>query len=186
MTAQENAPRGPLFSFPLRVLTIASVLLIGGLVVGFLLPGEWEVERTTVLPAPPDRVFPWLDDPRLWGEWAPLADVDPSFSGPERGAGATRSWNDPEVGDGRFTIVSSEPGREVSYRVEVQEGGMVTEGTLVLQPDGAGTRVTWRERGDFGWNPLLGYVARTMDRTQGRQMEAALQRLGERVRPPGG
>jgi len=40
----------------------------------------------------------------------------------------------------------------------------------------------WRERGDFGWNPLLGYVARTMDRTQGAQMEAALARLAERVR----
>jgi hypothetical protein len=182
-----GAPRTakPLVSFPLKVLWGAIGLLVLALVVGLALPGRWEVERSATLPAPPGEVFRWMDDPRRWDDWAPLGNVRPTFSGPERGAGATRSWDDPEVGDGVFTIVSSEADRAVSYRVEVQEGRMVTEGTLSLEPEGAGTRVVWRERGDFGRNPLLGYMARSMDRLQGAQMVAALARLSERVTTAG-
>jgi uncharacterized protein YndB with AHSA1/START domain len=128
---------------------------------------------------PPAAVFPWLDDPRRWDEWAPLGDVETTFSGPARGSGAMRSWDDPEMGDGRFTILTAEADREVRYRVEVQEGALITQGTLRLAPEGAGTRVTWTEVGDFGPNPLMGYTALGMDRMQGNQMENALRRLAE-------
>ena len=174
----------PLVSFPLKVLTAAIGLLVLGVAVGFLLPGRWEVERSAVLPAPPAEVFPWLDDPRRWDRWAPLGDVRATFSGPARGTGATRTWDDPEIGDGAFTIRSSVPDREIAYRVDVQDGRMVTEGTLRLEPEGSGTRVVWHERGDFGPNPLLGYVAGAMDRTQGAQMEAALARLAGLLATP--
>ena len=167
------------FSFPLKVLAGASALLILALVVGFLLPGRWEVERSVVVAAPPAAVYPWLDDPHGWDRWAPLGDVKSTFSGPARGAGATRSWDDPDLGDGTFTILAAEPDRAVQYRVEVQEGTLVTQGTLSLAPEGAGTRVTWTEVGDFGSNPLMGYTALGMDRMQGNQMENALRRLSE-------
>jgi hypothetical protein len=81
-----------------------------------------------------------------------------------------------------FTILSTILDREVRYRVEVQGGRMVTEGTLRLSAEGTGTRVTWQEQGDFGRNPLFGYLARSMDRMQGAQMEGSLARLGEQVR----
>jgi uncharacterized protein YndB with AHSA1/START domain len=167
------------FSFPLKVLAGASALLITALVVGFLLPGRWEVERSVLVPAPPEAVFSWLDDPRRWDDWAPMGDVESVFSGPERGSGATRSWDDPEMGDGRFTILAARDDREVQYRVEVQEGALITQGTLRLSPEGAGTRVTWTEVGDFGPNPLMGYTALGMDRMQGNQMENALRQLAE-------
>jgi uncharacterized protein YndB with AHSA1/START domain len=183
--SEAEAPRsGPLFSFPLKVLTAASSLLALFLLVGVVLSGRWAVERSATLPAPPAAVFPWVDDPRRWDEWAPLGDIQATFSGPAHGAGAARSWSDPEVGDGVFTIVSAVPDQKVAYRVEVQEGKLITEGTLTLTAQAGGTRVTWEERGDFGHNPLLGYIARTMDRTQGAQMEQALARLSEKVAGP--
>jgi carbon monoxide dehydrogenase subunit G len=86
------------------------------------------------------------------------------------------------MGDGVFTILSTILDREVRYRVEVQGGRMVTKGTLRLTAEGSGTQVTWQEQGDFGRNPLLGYVARSMDRLQGAQMEGSLARLRELVR----
>ena len=186
MTASPPAPRPRVLSFPLKVLSTAIVLLVLALLIGFLLPGRWDVERSAVVAAPPDAVFPWLDDPHQWDQWAPLGEVTATFSGPPRGAGASLRWTHPEVGDGMFTILSTIPDREVRYRVEVQGGRMVTEGTLRLTAEGAGTRVTWQEQGDFGRNPLLGYLARSMDRMQGAQMEASLARLGERVKEAGG
>ena len=178
--APEAAPPAAYrFSFPLKVLATASALLIAALVVGIVLPGRWEVERTVVVSAPPPAVFPWLDDPHRWDQWAPMGDVESTFSGPARGSGATRSWDHPEMGDGKFIILATREDREVQYRVEVQEGTLVTHGTLRLTPEGAGTRVTWTEMGDFGWNPLMGYTALGMDRMQGNQMENALRRLSE-------
>src|SRR5262249_4606763 len=136
----------------------------------------------TLVAASPDSVFPLLDDPRRWSDWAPLGDVQSSFSGPERGPGATRSWDHPELGDGVFRIVSTVPGREVRYHVEVQKGSLATDGTIELAPEGTGTRVTWTEAGDFGRNPLMGYTARGMDRMQGPQMEHALAELAEKAK----
>jgi uncharacterized protein YndB with AHSA1/START domain len=174
-------PRGkrPLVSFPLKVLWSAVVLLCTGLLVGFLLPGTWQAQRSATIPAPPERVFPLVDSPKSWGEWAPLGDVQATFEGPEHGAGATRRWDDPQVGDGVFTIVSAEADRSVAYHVAVQKGKMTTDGTITLQPAAGGTLVTWTEHGDFGHNPMLGYIARNMDKTQGAEMEGALKTLAE-------
>ena len=177
MTTPSSASRPNLLSFPLKVLSAATLLLLLALLIGFLLPGRWSVERSDVVGAPPADVFPWLDDPHRWDQWAPLGEVEATFSGPARGAGASRRWTHPEVGDGVFTIISTIPDREVRYRVEVQGGRMVTEGTLRLTPEGTGTRVTWQEQGDFGRNPLLGYMVLSMDRMQGAQMEGSLARL---------
>ena len=182
MTASPPSSRPLVLSFPLKVLSAAIVLLVLALLIGFLLPGRWDVERSAVVAAPPAAVFPWLDDPHRWDQWAPLGEVIATFSGPPRGAGASRRWTHPEVGDGMFTILSTILDREVRYRVEVQGGRMVTEGTLRLSAEGTGTRVTWQEQGDFGRNPLFGYLARSMDRMQGAQMEGSLARLGEQVR----
>lgn len=179
----ESAPlrERPLVSFPLKVLTAAIGMLVLAMLVGVLLSGRWQVERSALVAAPPATVFAWLDDPRRWDEWAPLGDVKTTFSGPARGAGATRSWDHPELGDGVFRIVSTIPDHEVRYHVEVQEGSLITDGTIELAPEGTGTRVTWRENGDFGRNPLMGYTARSMDRMQGPQMELTLARLAEKV-----
>ena len=183
MTARESGRANAqfAFSFPLKVLATVSGLLMLALVVGWLLPGRWQVERDALVDASPAVVFGWLEDARRWGDWAPLGDVEASFSGPERGPGATRSWDHPELGDGVFTIVATDPDREVRYRVRVERGSLVTEGTFRLEPEGEGTRVTWQESGDFGRNPLFGFLAPSMDRMQGAQMEGALARLARRV-----
>jgi hypothetical protein len=65
--------------------------------------------------------------------------------------------------------------------VEVQGGALQFEGTVLLAPVPEGTRVTWSESGDFGWNPLLGYAARQMSESQGAQFEQSLERLAELV-----
>jgi len=164
-------------SIGVKFFGAGAIFLFSFLLVGLLLPGTWSAEREIVIQAPPGAVFPYLDNPDRWGDWTAWPDANAARRGPERGAGATRSWNDPEFGDGVFTIVASRPEQEVEYRVEVQNGAMVTLGRLILNPEEGGTRVSWREEGDFGWNPLMGYLARSMDRYQGREFEKGLEQL---------
>lgn len=157
---------------------ILMILLLG---IGFVLPGTWTVERSHTLASSPEAVFPYLNSPATWEAWVPWPEAGARFEGPPQGPGSARGWDDPEWGDGVFTITAEDPLRSVSYRVDVEEGRMTTTGTVTLLPRGDSTTVHWREEGDFGWNPLMGWVARFMDQLQGRELERSLVRLEEVV-----
>jgi hypothetical protein len=159
------------------LLGAAATVLVLFLGIGWLLPGTWSAERAAVLAAPPSAVFPWVDSPSGWQRWTPWPDSGVVREGPEHGAGARLAWNDKELGNGSFEIVEARPDSLVRYRVIVQEGEMHTDGTMRLSHDGAGTRIQWREEGDFGGNPLMGYWARFMEHAQGAELEKALDRL---------
>lgn len=158
-----------------------ALLMILFLGIGLVLPGEWAVERSRTVPAHPEAIFPYLNSPARWEAWVPWPEAGARFDGPSEGPGAARAWDDPEWGDGVFTITEEEAPRSVSYTVAVEEGRMTTRGTVTLDGTGDSTRVLWREEGDFGWNPLMGWVARFMDRLQGRELERSLVRLEEVV-----
>jgi hypothetical protein len=161
----------------IRVLLFFAGALALFLAVGVVLPGEWSTERSMVIRAGPERVYPFISGPRGWEGWSLWPEAGMGYEGPDSGPGAVRVWDDPDYGDGRFTILAAEPGVEVRYRVEVQGGSLRFEGTVRLEAVPDGTRVVWREEGDFGWNPLLGYAARQMSEAQGAQFEQSLERL---------
>lgn len=175
---EEGIGATPLLSVAWKVVAALGALGILVLGVGLALPATWDVERSLRIDAPPDSIYRWLYDPGAWQEWTVWGGVELVASGPERGAGATLRWDDPYLGDGTFTVVEADPPRMVRYRVEVEGGAMVTEGRLTLtRAEGTGTTVTWEERGDFGWNPMMGYAALNMGRIQGVELERALRRL---------
>jgi uncharacterized protein YndB with AHSA1/START domain len=160
---------------------LLALVMIGFMVVGILLPSGWETERSRVIAAPPEEIFPYLERAEAWGLWTPSPDEGVELFGPPTGPGSGRRWDDPRYGDGEFEIVQVEAARRVEYRVEVDGGAIRIEGWLELTPVPEGTRVTWREEGDFGWNPLLGYLAGQMEELQGAQLDDALRALAELV-----
>lgn len=169
------------FSIGTRILGGAALLLTGVLVVGFLLPADWEAEASAVFEAAPPDVFVWLDAPEGWRAWTAWPDSGLVRTGPERGRGAAIHWDDRELGSGSFEIIEAVPDQSVRYRVEVSDGAMHTEGTIRLLPEGTGVRVSWHETGDLGRNPLMGFWAFFMDRAQTTELERSLGRLGEIV-----
>jgi hypothetical protein len=60
----------------------------------------------------------------------------------------------------------------------VEDGSVRVEGRIGLAPVAGGTRIRWSEKGDFGWNPLLGWTALGVEERQGRAIERALEGLG--------
>jgi hypothetical protein len=173
------------FSVGVRVLGAGAALLFLFLAVGFALPGTWSAERTALLSTPPEVLFPLLERPAAWRDWTSWPDAGLVSVGPDAGVGAALAWDDAELGDGRFEIVEAVAPSRVRYRVEVQGGTLRTEGTFTLAAEGGGSRVTWREEGDFGWNPLLGYWALFMEKAQGQELEKALARLEAATAPAG-
>jgi hypothetical protein len=172
---------GTRLSIGARIFGTLAGLLILYLLVGLMLPGSWRAEAWAVLPAPPEAVFPFLNRTDQWTLWTHLPASGMEPFGPREGPGAGLRWNDPRYGAGEFRIVGSEPGVQVEYEVAVEKGALRFRGILTLAPDNGATSLQWRELGDFGWNPLMGYAARGMARSQGETMRISLERLEELI-----
>jgi hypothetical protein len=171
--------KGSVKLFRILAFAFAGVgfLLLALLALGYLLPSEWSAERVRTFDAPPDAVLSYVDGARGWTLWTPAPGSGVEYFGPDRGEGSGHRWDDPGYGQGEFRITSLEGSGEVGYRVDVEGGAIRIVGTVRVAPEGAGTRVVWREEGDFGWNPLLGYLAGRMNELQGAQMDASLDAL---------
>ncbi len=153
-----------------------AAVLVTLLLIGLALPGTWSAEASIEIEAAPTEVFPYLNDLSRWDTWTNWGDIESELSDPPTGVGASRGWGDPNFGTGSVTITSSAAPTLVRYEVEV-EGGASVSGELRIEPLGAASRVTWREEGDLGRNPLMGYVARNMPQSQGAQLAEGLEKL---------
>ena len=151
-------------------------VLVALLLIGFILPGTWSAEASIQIEAAPAEVFPYLNDLSRWDTWTNWGDIESELSDPPRSVGASRSWDDPNFGTGSVTITSSSAPTLVRYEVEV-EGRASVNGELRIEALGGMSRVTWREEGDLGRNPLMGYVARNMSKSQGTQLAEGLEKL---------
>ena len=165
-----------------KIFGVIGGLLLAFMTVGFWLPGTWSAQASIEVPLSPEAVYPLLVDLGRWDEWTQWGEVESTLSDPSFGSGAVRSWEDDQYGSGSVTITESHPSELVRYRVRIGERAEVV-GELKLEASTGGSLVTWREEGDFGRNPLMGYVARSMSDSQGRQLSESLDRLKEAVVP---
>lgn len=159
------------------ILGFLAFVLAGFLVVGILLPSGWETERSVHIEAPPEVVYPYLAHAEQWTRWTPSPETGVELFGPDEGVGSGRLWDDPVYGEGVFVISAVEPPHRVVYDVAVEQGAIRIQGFMQLEAVPEGTELHWREDGDFGWNPLLGYLAARMDALQGEQLQESLQNL---------
>ena len=160
--------------------------IIAFIVVGSMMPSVWHVERTTVINAAPEAIFPWVNDIRRWQEWSPWNEQkDPtfkrSFGGPERGIGATMMWDGENLGRGRVGITSSIPYEKVSYDLFLDDSMTPSKGAVALVPQATGTIVTWTDDGDMGANLFGRFALDDIDATLGPDLEMGLSNLKSKV-----
>lgn len=169
-----------------RVLRWLGIAIIGmvavAIVVAFILPRHAVVTRSVEIAAPPSAVFPLVSDLRRFNEWSPWADIDPetafTFTGPIDGVGQTLNWEskDERVGSGAMSITALEPDSRVDMAVDFGGEGAALA-SLVLEPAGSGTTVTWGLDSDLGFNPIARYFGMMMDGMVGPDYEKGLVRL---------
>lgn len=148
----------------LKALFITAAALAGALaVIGLLLPGRLQAERSIEIAAAPDLVYGYVAGFRRFNEWSPWADLDPdaqyTVSGPGQGSGARMEWSSklPKVGSGSQEVVSAESPREVIIRL-VFDGQGEALSTVRLEGADAGTRASWRFDMDLGMNPVNRWI----------------------------
>ncbi len=132
-----------------KTLIGLAVLILGFVVVVALQPSEFRVDRKTAIAAPVADVFGQVNDLHKWEAWSPWAKLDPdakiSFEGPESGQGAAMSWSgNDKVGEGKMTVVESQPNAAVKLKVDfVKPFEGTSNSDFGFKPEGDGTAVTW-------------------------------------------
>ena len=166
---------------------ILFVLLAGILflvVVGFFLPTTYQVERTTVINAPPAAIHAYVNDLNRWDEWEPWREDDPSVTvkrdGKTVGIGASQSWTSAS-GDGRLTFTDSNQEQGIRYSM-LFDNQWPAKAAIQYEPQAGGTAVTWSMAGGEDSPKVIGgYFALAMDGMIGPFFERGLEKLKARV-----
>ena len=97
----------------LKRISLILVPLVATLAfIGFLQPGHCQVERSLVMQAKPEKIYPIIADLKTWEDWTAWnKELDPTitrtFSGSASGAGAVMSWDGKKTGQGEFKFTDA-------------------------------------------------------------------------------
>ena len=164
-----------------KALFIISLVLIAVVLIGFLLPSDYQVKRSIVIDAEPEAIYPEVVDLRAWQNWGVWFQKDPDmqieYGGPDRAIGMYSKWQSDTQGDGEMEITDLQHNREITYRLYFPEFDMGSTGEVKLQSTPEGTRVTWSDTGDVGNNPMNRYFVLFLDGMIGPDFEMGLENL---------
>lgn len=169
-----------------KILVVLAVLVAAFLLVGFLLPSKWKVERSILINAPSTAVYPLVANFKTgWPQWSSFDNEDPTiqynYAGPDQGVGATRSWVSKKMGDGSQVITAADPASGVGFQLQMAKNGFLLDGRIAFEPAGNSTKVTWTDSGEVGNNLFFRYMASLMDKMMGRTFEKSLAELKEKA-----
>jgi uncharacterized protein YndB with AHSA1/START domain len=171
----------------LKLIGIAAAVLV--VVVAVLLvyaaarPDSFRIERSAVIKAAPEKVFPLINDFHQWTAWSPWETIDPtlkrSYSGAPSGKGTAYAWEgNKDVGSGRMEITESIAPAKIVMRLDFFkpfEAHNTTEFTFTRQGDA--TTVSWAMYGPSPFASKLMGVFFNMDRMVGGQFDKGLAQL---------
>ena len=167
----------------LIVVGLAAVLIAVVLIIALTKPDTFRVERTTSIKAPPEKIFPLLNDFQSWSAWSPYEKKDPAMkrtmSGPAAGKGAVYEWDgNKNVGKGRMEIADTAPPNKITIKLDFEKpfpGNNIVEFTI--EPKGDTTSVTWAMHGRCHFIAKVMGVFFNMDKMVGTDFEAGLASL---------
>ena len=169
-----------------RIAAIVAVVVVILALVGFALPGHYQVSRSTVVKASTGAVFEPISDLTTWPEWtawntAKYPDMKVTFEGRPAQMGSSYSWVGSTSGKGKLVLTGVDPEQGIDYELDFDDGAFLCNGSISFVPEGEAVRVTWTMGGDLGWNPINRYFGLLMDGMMGPDFETGLKQLKARA-----
>ena len=173
--------------------TIAIIAVVLAIAIAIVLilaatkPDTFSVRRDIAVQAPPEKIFPLINDFHRWGTWSPYENRDPamkrSYSGANSGQGAVYGWEgNKNVGSGRMEILEASAPSKIVIKLDFLkpfEAHNTAEFTMLPQGDATSgsTNVTWLMRGPAPFMAKVMHVFMNIDRMVGKDFEAGLSNL---------
>jgi uncharacterized protein YndB with AHSA1/START domain len=162
------------------ILAIAIAIV---LILAAMKPDTFSVRRATTIKAPPESIFPLINDFHQWGTWSPYENKDPAmkrtYSGTAAGKGAVYAWDgNRNVGSGRMEILDTTKSSKIVIKLDFFtpfEGHNTAEFTML--PQGDATNVTWLMHGPVPFMATIMHVLMNIDTMVGKDFEAGLANI---------
>jgi hypothetical protein len=168
----------------IKIILIAFVAVIAVFcVVAAMQPEDFKVQRSAKMSAAPQDVFAQVNDFHNWEAWSPWAKLDPNMKATHEGAasgrGAVYSWaGNSEVGEGKMTIVESQPGELVTINLEfIKPFAGTSTATFDFKGEGDQTSVTWSMEGKKNFIMKAMGLVINCDKMMGGQFEQGLEQM---------
>src|SRR4030081_1096845 len=170
-----------------EIIAIIAIVLAIAIAIVLILaarkPDTFSVRRATTVKAPPERIFPLINDFHQWGTWSPYENKDPamkrSYSGADSGKGAVYGWEgNKTAGSGRMEILAPSLPSKVVIKLDFFkpfEGHNTAEFTML--PQGDATNITWLMHGPAPFMSKLMQVFMNLDHLIGKDFEVGLANL---------
>ena len=154
------------------------VVLAGSLV----MPKSYHHERSTVVEAPAESLFPLIGELRSWPDWSPWIAMDPdmriTYGTTTTGLGGNYHWVGETAGAGKIEITRFEPPTKVTFKMEFRGWeDSPSFASFTLSPEGSGTKVTWDFSGEFQGNPIKRYFGLLFENMVDENYEKGLANL---------
>jgi uncharacterized protein YndB with AHSA1/START domain len=172
----------------LEIIAIIAILLSIAIVIVLIVaagkPNAFSVQRATSVKAPPDKIFPLINDFHQWKDWSPYENRDPAmkrdYSGAPSGKGAVYSWDgNKNVGSGRMEILDAPTPSKIVIKLDFFkpfEGHNTAEFTMLPQ-DASTTNLVWLMHGPASFMSKVMQVFMNLDRMIGKDFEVGLVNL---------
>lgn len=117
--------------------------------------GKFRYERSGVINASSEKIFPYLSQFKLGSQWSPYEkgiEMPKSFGGTEGQVGSWMEFGSSKSGSGRLEILEIVPNQKVKLNLHMtapfEANNLVT---YTLTSEAEGTRFTWVMEGDGGF-----------------------------------
>jgi uncharacterized protein YndB with AHSA1/START domain len=162
------------------IVGLAAVAVVAILIIASSKPDTFRIERRIGINAPPEKIFPLINDFQAWTQWSPWEKKDPahkrSYSGATSGKGSVYEWEgNKNVGKGRMEIAESTPPSKVLIDLNFLspfEANNTAEFTLT--PGGEATIVNWAMYGPSLFMNKVMSTVMNMDKMVGKDFEQGL------------
>jgi hypothetical protein len=141
------------------------------------------VTRSAFIAAPPEAIFPLIEDLHRWQAWSPWEKIDPAmqrtYSGAAKGPGAIYNWSgNNKAGEGRMEITGLEAPNSLDIKLDFTRP-MKAHNTIAFKLDAkdGGTQVTWIMLGASNLMSKVMGLFFNMDKLVGGDFEKGLANL---------
>jgi uncharacterized protein YndB with AHSA1/START domain len=178
-----STKRGGVIMLKFLGIVLGVVVLAGIALVAYAStrPNDFRVERSIVIKAPPEKIFPLINDLHRFNEWNPFEKKDPGkgqHSGTPTGVGSVYTWDSAALGSGSMSVSETVPNERVTMKLDFLKPFEAHNlADFTLKPKDGGTEVTWAM---YGPAPLLTKIMDVvigMDKMVGGDFEQGLTTL---------
>jgi uncharacterized protein YndB with AHSA1/START domain len=165
------------------IAIVIAVIIAVVLILAATKPDSFRVERSAVVNAPADKVFPLIADFHEWLKWSPWEGRDPqlkrTYSGAERGKGAVYAWDgNKNVGSGRMEILEADTPTKIRIKLDfLKPFEAHNTAEFTMQPHGGATNIVWAMTGPAPFISKLMQVFMSFDSMIGKDFETGLANL---------